>query len=63
MSREYRTIKSPKHVGSVSREEIATAIRSLSEGKPGSRSGKSDTGRFAAKTLAGSDLAQRRRSK
>ena len=48
MSKEYRTVKSSKDVGTVSREDAAVAIRELNEGRLRSRDGKSDTGRFSA---------------
>ena len=33
MEKEYRTVKSSKFTGTVSRKAVATAVRTLSEGK------------------------------
>ena len=47
MSREYRTVKSSKDVGTVSRAAAALAVRELNEGRLRSREGKSDASRFS----------------
>ena len=50
MGKAYRTIQPSRYEGKVTREAVATAVRSLSESKNGVR----------IKTVAGSDLAQRK---
>ena len=50
MGKAYRTIQPSRYEGKVTREAVATAVRSLSESKNGVR----------IKAVAGSDLAQRK---
>lgn len=49
MQKEYRTVKSSNHVGTVSREAVATAVRDLNAEKQRTRTAKSSTGRFSIK--------------
>ncbi len=50
MGKAYRTIQPSRYEGKITREAVATAVRSLSESKNGLR----------IKAVAGSDLAQRK---
>ena len=52
MGKAYRTIQPSRYEGKVTREAVATAVRSLSESKNGAR----------IEAVAGSDLVRRKGS-